>query len=124
MRLPILYALSGGEHREADLAPFDPVAAGTLQFEAPDPQRYPCLGLARAAGEQGGSAPIVLNAVNEEVVGGLLQGILSFGEIPTMIERALEALPLSAVSTVEEALGRDAETRRVVRGWVSETARG
>ncbi len=124
MRLPILYALTGGRHVEAELAPFDPVAAGTLQFEAPDARRYPCLGLARAAGEQGGSAPIVLNAANEEVVGGLLEGCLSFGEIPLMIERALETLPLEAVASVEEALERDAETRRTVREWVAETARG
>jgi 1-deoxy-D-xylulose-5-phosphate reductoisomerase len=124
MRLPILYALGGGEHWEADLAPFDPVAAGTLQFEAPDPRRYPCLGLARAAGEAGGSAPIVLNAANEELVGGLLRGSLSFGDIPRLIERALESLPLSAISSVEEALERDMQTRRVVREWVAPAAHG
>ena len=112
MRVPILYALSEGRHRPAEVAPWSPLDAPALHFEAPDPQRYPCLALARKAGEARGAAPIVLNAANEVAVAALLQGELSFAEIPRVLEAALERMPLDAVSCVDEALARDGETRR------------
>jgi 1-deoxy-D-xylulose-5-phosphate reductoisomerase len=118
MHLPILYALSGGEHWEHEAAPFDPLRMGRLDFEEPDPRRYPCLALARQAAEAGGSAVIVLNAANEEAVAGLLRRELSFVEIAALIERALAALSGPAVSSVPEALEKDRETRDLVRSWI------
>jgi 1-deoxy-D-xylulose-5-phosphate reductoisomerase len=115
MRLPLLYALGEGEHLEADLAPWTPLSAPELHFEAPDPRRYPCLELAREAGRRGGSAPIVLNAANEEAVAGLLESRLAFAQIPRVIERALQAHKPGAVGSVEEALELDRETRIRVR---------
>ena len=115
MRLPILFALAEGEHLECDLAPWSPLSAPTLHFEAPDARRYPCLELARQAGRTGGSAPIVLNAANEEAVAGLLESRLDFVAIPGIIERALAAHAHGAVSSVEEALTIDHETRIRVR---------
>jgi 1-deoxy-D-xylulose-5-phosphate reductoisomerase len=119
MRLPILYALSGGEHWATDFPALDPLSMGSLDFEAPDPRRYPCLGLARAAAESGGSAPLVLNAANEEAVAGLLRGELSFVEIAPLIERALQSLSGPAAGSVPEALQKDTATRRLVRSWIT-----
>jgi 1-deoxy-D-xylulose-5-phosphate reductoisomerase len=115
MRLPILFALAEGEHLECDVAPWNPLSAPTLHFEAPDARRYPCLELARQAGRTGGSAPIVLNAANEEAVAGLLDSRLDFVGIPGVIEQALAAHAHGAVSSVEEALAIDHETRIRVR---------
>lgn len=123
MRIPILYALSGGQHTPCDLAPWSPLEAPTLHFERPLDARYPCLGLARRAGEAGGAAPLVLNAANEEAVAGLLRGELSYAGIPGVIERALEALPLDAVASIEEALDRDRRTRELSRELVAESSR-
>ena len=111
MRVPILYALSGGQHVESDVAPWNPLQAPQLHFEAPDPRRHPCLALARRAGEIGGGAPIVLNAANEVAVAALLRGELSYARLPQVIETALERLPLEAVDSVDEALDRDRQTR-------------
>ena len=111
MRIPILYALSEGVHEACDVAPWSPLEAPTLHFEAPDPSKYPCLDLARRAGEAGGAAPIVLNAANEVAVAAVLRGALPFVGIPSVIERALESLPLDAVADVESALERDRRTR-------------
>ncbi len=119
MRLPILYALSGGEHWATNFPSLDPLSMGSLDFEAPDLRRYPCLGLARAAAEAGGSAPLVLNAANEEAVAGLLRGELSFVEIAPLIERALQSLSGPAAGSIPEALERDAATRRMVRSWIT-----
>ncbi|RKZ13326.1 1-deoxy-D-xylulose-5-phosphate reductoisomerase [bacterium] len=115
MRLPILFALSGGEHLACDAAPWSPLQADSLHFAAPDPALYPCLELARAAGRSGASAPIVLNAANEVAVAALLAGELEFTGIPPVIDRALQAHQTVPVGSVEEALDLDARTRISVR---------
>jgi 1-deoxy-D-xylulose-5-phosphate reductoisomerase len=115
MRVPILFALTEGEHVATDVAPWSPLQSPALHFEAPDERRYPCLGLARQAARAGGAAPIVLNAANEEAVAALLRGELSFVGIAGVIETALERLPLAAVGSVDEALERDRHTRTEVR---------
>jgi 1-deoxy-D-xylulose-5-phosphate reductoisomerase len=123
MRLPILYALAKGEHLEGPIAPFDPLRAPTLTFEAPEPRRYPCLALARRAAETGGAAALVLNAANEEVVAAVLREDVSFGEIPRLLETVLGEMPLAAVSSVDEALDRDAQTRVRTRDRIAQRTR-
>jgi len=123
MRVPILYALSRGRHRETDVANLDPLSMGRLDFEEPDLRRYPCLSLARRAAEAGEGAPIVLNAANEEAVAGLLRSELSFGELPAVIETCLESLPLAGVDSVDAALDRDRETRARARELVAQRTR-
>jgi 1-deoxy-D-xylulose-5-phosphate reductoisomerase len=115
MRLPILFALTEGEHVACEVAPWTPISAPALHFEAPDPARYPCLELAREAARRGGSAPIVLNAANEEAVAALLDGHLAFAQIPRVISAALDAAPAVVAGSVDEALAIDRETRIRVR---------
>lgn len=115
MRIPILFALTEGEHVATDVAPWSPLKSPVLHFEAPDDRRYPCLVLARRAAQAKGAAPIVLNAANEEAVAALLRGELSFLGIAGVIEEALGRLPLAAVKSVDEALERDHHTRLEVR---------
>jgi len=123
MRIPILYALSRGEHWECDVAPMDPLRLGRLDFEAPDPRRYPCLELARRAAEAGGGAPLVLNAANEAAVAGVLDSRLSFMDIPRIIEATLARVSHAAVRSVEEALERDREARAHAAELVGQRAR-
>ncbi|MDP9248218.1 MAG: 1-deoxy-D-xylulose-5-phosphate reductoisomerase, partial [Candidatus Dormibacteraeota bacterium] len=65
MRVPISYALHFPERADVALEPLDLTSVGGLTFEAPDLETFPCLALARDAGEAGGTAPCVLNAANE-----------------------------------------------------------
>jgi 1-deoxy-D-xylulose-5-phosphate reductoisomerase len=123
MRIPILYALEEGAHREADLQRYNPVSGGPLTFEEPDPARYPCLALARRAAAAGGGAPVVLNAANEEAVAGVLREELSFAEIPRVIEWALGAIAPGRIASVEDALQLDAHVRARAREWVLARAR-
>ncbi len=75
MRFPILYALAWPERSAlADAAARPGRASATLTFEAPDPERFPALRLARAALDAGGEMPAVLNAANEAAVGRFLSG--------------------------------------------------
>jgi 1-deoxy-D-xylulose-5-phosphate reductoisomerase len=112
MRHPIQYALTWPERRPSALAPFDPVRAGTLTFEAPDPDRFPCLPLAYGALRHGGAAPAVLSAANEVAVEAFLEGKARFLDIPLVIGRVLDACASAPASTLEDILAADASARR------------
>ena len=68
MRTPIAHALAWPERHAAGVDPLDLFAVAKLEFEPPDLQRFPCLRLAFAGIEQGGVAPVILNAANEVAV--------------------------------------------------------
>lgn len=111
MRVPISYALHLPERADVELAPLDLAEIGELTFEAPDLESFPCLRLAREAGEVGGTAPCVLNAANEVAVGAFLDGKLGFTGIAETIERTLEAMPGTTPTHFEELFAVDAAAR-------------
>ena len=78
MRVPISYALTYPERAATPIAPLDLAGGLILEFRAPDEEAFPCLALARAAGEAGDTAPCVLNAANEVAVAAFLDGELPF----------------------------------------------
>jgi 1-deoxy-D-xylulose-5-phosphate reductoisomerase len=90
MRVPIQYALTYPDRlplvgrNRLNLAEI-----GKLHFAEMDFNRYPCLHYAFEAGKIGGTMPTVLNAANEAAVAGFLAGCISFLEIETLIEEAL-----------------------------------
>ena len=86
MRLPLLYALSFPERIYTEWEQLDLVKAGDLTFREPDHQKYPCMKLAYAAGQAGGSMPAVLNAANEQAVALFLEEKIRFLDIPRCIE--------------------------------------
>jgi 1-deoxy-D-xylulose-5-phosphate reductoisomerase len=91
MRLPIQYALSYPERWRTELPTLDLAACGQLDFDRPDTERFPCLGLAYRALQGRSTAPIVLNAANEVAVEAFLDGRLDFPGIPRVIEQSLDA---------------------------------
>lgn len=115
MRTPIAYALAWPSRMPAPAPKLSLAEIGTLTFEAPDPERFPALRLAREALRAGGSAPTVLNAANEIAVARFLAGEIGFLDIPRLVESALEAIPASDISTLGDVLAADAEARRVAR---------
>jgi 1-deoxy-D-xylulose-5-phosphate reductoisomerase len=115
MELPVLYALTYPERaRDEGVPPFDPVSVSPLTFEPVDRARFPALDLGIRAGEQGGAAPAVFNAANEQVVALFLAGRIRFGDIPRAIASSLEKLGGMAGATREELLAADAAARRHV----------
>ncbi len=111
MRTPIAYALAYPERIESGVAPLDLLKVATLNFEAPDVVRFPCLALAYQALRAGGTAPAVLNAANEIAVAAFLDRRIAFLTIPRLIEDVLAALPVSAIATLEDVLVADAAAR-------------
>src|SRR6266581_2619756 len=115
MRLPIQYALSYPERWEAAIPGIDFRRGLRLDFEAPDHERFPCLGLAYRALKGGGSLPAVLNAANEEAVAAFLDGRISFPAIPEAIREVMDDHPARAVATLDDVLAADAWARERTR---------
>jgi 1-deoxy-D-xylulose-5-phosphate reductoisomerase len=120
MRLPIQYAFSYPERWAAPLPSLDLVRAGRLDFDQPDREAFPCLGLAYRALEAARSLPVVLNAANEIAVSRFLAGRLSFAAIPQVIERTMDAHQTAEVSTLAAVRAVD----RWARECALEIARG
>lgn len=105
MRTPIAHALAYPARIASGVSALDLFALGKLEFEAPDHERFPCLGLAYDALRLGGTAPAVLNAANEVAVEAFLSGRLSFLGIPRLIEatmQAVQSVPASDLALVFE----------------------
>ena len=89
MRLPIQYAITYPSRRPSPAAAADLVAAGRLEFRAPDESRFPALRIAREAGLLGSRATAALIAADEVAVGRFLGGTLDFPGIPRLLEDAV-----------------------------------
>jgi 1-deoxy-D-xylulose-5-phosphate reductoisomerase len=111
MRIPIAYALAWPDRMATPAERLDLAAIGSLSFEDPDNQRFPALRLARQALEQGGAAPIVLNAANEVAVEAFLCGSIRFTGIADAVAEALEASRDDAPTSIAEVLEIDRSTR-------------
>ncbi len=122
MRIPLQYAISGEKHWPLATGKLDLVKIGTLRFEEPDLERFPCLRLAMEAGRVGGTAPTILNAANEVAVAALLAERIGYADIPRVIENCLTTLSAGPLPDLETALAVDAQARREADGHVDRIA--
>jgi 1-deoxy-D-xylulose-5-phosphate reductoisomerase len=112
MRTALAHGLAWPERIESGVAALDLPALARFDFERPDLEAFPCLGLAYAALRAGGSAPATLNAANEVAVAAFLDGRLPFLGIPALIEATLSALPAEPADDLAVLLACDARARR------------
>jgi 1-deoxy-D-xylulose-5-phosphate reductoisomerase len=113
MRVPISFALTYPERAAVDLEPLDVASGLTLEFEAVDTEAFPLLGLARRAGELGGTYPCAFNAANEVAVAAFLGGRLPFLAIAEVVEETLERSDGKPARDLGELIEADAEARRI-----------
>jgi 1-deoxy-D-xylulose-5-phosphate reductoisomerase len=118
MRTPLAYALAWPERVASGAERLDFTRLGELTFEAPDLQRFPCLGFAYDALRHGRAASAVLNAANEVAVQAFLEGRLRFTGIATTIERVLDAFDPEPPSGIDEVLEIDRRAREVAAGML------
>ena len=111
MRVPISYALTYPERRATEMPALDFSAGLSLEFEPPDGDRFPLLGLARQAGERGGTYPCAFNAANEVAVHAFLAGRIRFVEIAGLVEDALGVLDGAPVDDLAELIRVDEQAR-------------
>lgn len=111
MRTPIAYALAYPNRIESGVASLNLLEIAKLEFEAPDKKRFPCLQLAYDALQLGGTAPAILNAVNEVAVAAFLKHQIHFLDIATLIAKALNSIKTAPVTSLEQLLAIDSEAR-------------
>ena len=118
MRLPIQYALYGGERRFLDGERLDFAALGSITFENPDMETFRGLPLAMQASIIGGSMPTVFNAANEKAVELFLKRKIRFLDIYTIIEETMNAHSVIKNPGVEEIITLEQETyRKIESRW-------
>jgi 1-deoxy-D-xylulose-5-phosphate reductoisomerase len=115
MRTPIAHALAYPERIEAGVRPLDLFELARLDFERPDPARFPCLALATEAMKAGGAVPAVLNAANEIAVAAFLAGRLGYDAIAAVIADTLAAVSTPAAASLGELLDVDERARSEAR---------
>jgi 1-deoxy-D-xylulose-5-phosphate reductoisomerase len=111
MRIPIASALAWPERLETSSEPLDLARISRLDFEAPDLTRFPALRLARAAAEQGGATPAILNAANEVAVAAFLGGRIGFLDIANMVSSTLDGYSPNAPHSLDQLFSIDAAAR-------------
>ena len=120
MRVPIAHCLAWPARMATPMHPLDLVAIGRLDFEAPDPVRFPALRLAREALDAGGARPAILNAANEIAVAAFLAGRIGFLEIAAIVGDVLMRYDPAAPETLDAVLAVDAEARSYAASCVKD----
>jgi 1-deoxy-D-xylulose-5-phosphate reductoisomerase len=116
MRLPAAAALAWPDRlslADSDELSVPPLEKWSLDFFEPDPKRFPCLALARSAGERGGAYPPLLIGADEFAVQAFLEKSISFPSISHIIERTLEGYSGPSPSALEDAIELISEGRRL-----------
>ena len=112
MCFPIQYAATWPDRVANRLPPLDFSKLAKLDFEPPRLTDFPALGLARDAGEAGGTLPAVLNAANEVAVAAFLAGHISFPRIWGVVGQVMADHALVATPDLGAILRADAEARQ------------
>ena len=120
MKLPIQYALGYPERLNGACPSLDLKEIGSLHFESPDMDKFPCLRIAYEVAKEGGNGPCVLNAANEEAVRAYLSGTLPFVKIPTLIEKVLSRKKRREGLTLEEIMTEDQWARGEARRFLEQ----
>ncbi len=113
MRLPIGYALAYPDRSTAAFGRIDWATLGSLDFEAPDRQAFPCLDLAYRAGRAGETAPAWLNAANEVAVAAFLQGRIGWLAISDVLEATLDRHDGTKATSADVVMEADRTARTV-----------
>ncbi len=118
MRTPIAVALAWPERLAVTGERLDLAAVGRLDFEPPDPVRFPALALARAALKNGGTEPAVLSAANEVAVAAFLSERIGFLQIADIAGDTVAAIGSGRLATLDDVRSADREARDVAERLV------
>ncbi|WP_420208186.1 1-deoxy-D-xylulose-5-phosphate reductoisomerase [Candidatus Electronema sp. JC] len=124
MRIPIAYALSYPERLNLGLSRLSLSACGSLNFEKPDYERFPALGLAFAVLQEGGVKPAVLNAANEVAVAAFLDKKIGFTDIAKVVKTVLSRFTAGDDLDLAAILAADAEARELAEKKILNSSRG
>jgi 1-deoxy-D-xylulose-5-phosphate reductoisomerase len=118
MRHAIQYALTYPDRHPCELPALDLTQLSALHFEAPDTDRFPCIGLAYRALREGGTLPAAMNAANETAVQAFISGKISLVDIPRIIEWVMDRQKVKPVTDLETVLETDRAARLMASSMV------
>ena len=114
MKLPIQYALTFPHRFPMNGGRVDFPKLHAMTFLKPDRTKFRCLQIAFDVLAEGGTAPAAMNAANEVAVAAFLDGRISFGRIPELIDKALDAHSKISSPDLDDITRSDKETRMFV----------
>ncbi len=128
MRHAIGYALNWPDRRHLPVARLDLAQIATLEFRAPDPQRYPALAIARAVMETRGRAGAVFNAAKEVALDSFIAGRIGFMDMAAVVDQTLDEITSqlrlgSSMSTLEDVAMTDHMSRQVAWAQITKMER-
>ncbi|MBP5741069.1 MAG: 1-deoxy-D-xylulose-5-phosphate reductoisomerase [Bacteroidales bacterium] len=109
MREPIQFALSFPKRLTLNNRKLNFAELGTMTFEKPDPEKFPCLGLASAAISKGGNIPCAMNAANEAANKAYRNAEIAFYDIPEIISEVMAGTAFVAKPSLDDILETDRE---------------
>lgn len=121
MRTVIAYALSYPDRITSGVAPLELTHNTPLEFYAPDLNKFKCLKLASDVLKQGGNAMGTLNAANEVAVDYFLNHKIGFLDIAQIIERTLNIVQYTRITSLEDAIANDKATRETTLTLIKKT---
>ncbi len=122
MRTPIAVALAWPERLAVTGERLDLSVVGRLDFEPPDPERFPALALARKALERGGREPAALSAANEVAVAAFLSERIGFLQIADIAGNTVAELGSGPLAGLDDVRSADREAREVAERFVERAA--
>lgn len=114
MRIPIQYALTWPQRRPSPVGRLDLAKACTLSFYEPDYETFACLRACKTAMKRGGLAPAAANGANEVAVSLFLQNKISFLEIGSLVDEAMQRQPDAPAAGLNDILDADQAAREFV----------
>ena len=114
MRLPIQYAFSFPKRLELNGERLD-LFKHPLEFYEPDLEKFHCLALAFEAMRKGGNMPCILNAANEVVNRGFLDGQCGFLQMGEVIEQTMQHVTFDPNPSYDTYVATDKEARATAR---------
>ena len=118
MRTPIAFGLAWPDRIDAGVAQLNLTQLAGLSFSEPNFSQFPCLSLAFAAANAGGTAPAVLNAANEIAVAAFLDEGLPYLQIAEVVEGTLNTVPSVSADSLEIILDADAKARQIANDFI------
>jgi len=121
MRTPIAYGLAWPQRIPSGVKRLDLLSIGSLDFEAPDFERFPCLALAYRAAQATDTTSAIMNAANECAVAAFLRDELSFLGIAQVITQVMDELPAQAANSLDAILADDLAARELASDIITAT---
>lgn len=115
MRTPVTYALGWPERLATPGQRLDFSAMSKLEFEPPDPCRFPAIPLAYECLKSGQAACLTLNAANEIAVEAFMNGEIGFLDIVATCRAVLDQMPLRPLSALDDVLAFDENVRHLTK---------